>query len=127
MIKSRKDTDYTDTVVETYRLLADKYSYTARISLIWQLLRDAFLVPEFEILDIRNYNNGIFEAELVDSFIDWKNNRDVDFSKIYKLILETGDFTRAEKLMFEEGNFEERLWAIYLAIDDPQLDLKLNN
>ena len=34
-----------------------------------------------------------------------------------------GDFTEMEKLLFESGNMQERLWAIYLYLIDPNMNL----
>lgn len=71
-IKTRNDTDYTDTVKAVYKILVSKYSYRARISDIFQLLKDAFGINEFIILDYQQMNNAPFESWLVDQYISWK-------------------------------------------------------
>ena len=53
-IKTINDTDFTDVVRSVYKLLSEKYGYTARISDIFILLRDAFDIKEFLLLDFNN-------------------------------------------------------------------------
>lgn len=122
--KTKNDTDYTEIVVSVYQLLANKYKYTIRITLFWQLLKDCFAMSEdFAIFDPLQVQNGSFDSYLLDLLIDWKNNKPVDFNELYKSLLIAGDFTGGEKLMFKSGNIEERLWAMFLAIDNPQQNL----
>ena len=46
---------------------------------------------------------------------------DIDFSTIASSVMETGDFTAAEKFLMtgEENDLEMRLWAIYLTVSRP--------
>lgn len=122
-IKTRNDTDYTDTVKVVYEILAPKYSYRARISDIFQLLKDAFGVSEFIILNYQQMNNAPFESWLVNQYISWKKGGEVDFIEIYKAILTVGEFTISERELFESGLVEERLWAIFMLIDNPELNI----
>ena len=43
----------------------------------------------------------------------------IDYSVSLTKSLKEGDFLNSEKRVFEIGNIEERLWAIFLAVDDP--------
>lgn len=122
-IKNKNCTDYTEVVKDTYKLISERYGYTARISDIWKLLQVALGIEEFELLSPEFYQNGEFYAYLIDRQIDWQQGKDVDFSEIYNTILETGDFSQTEKMIFSSSNIEERLWAIYLAICDPAMNL----
>lgn len=122
-IKNKEDHDYSDVVIGVYNDIRDKYSYSARVTDIWELLRIAFYIPEFELLDTKYCFNGNLESFLVEQQIKWQRGENVDFSEIKDIILSTGDFSYSEKMMFECGNFEERLWAIYLSICSPSLNI----
>lgn len=122
-IKNKNDNDYTGVTKSVYHILADRFGYTARISDIWELLRYSFGVEEFELLNPRLYQNGMFESYLLDELIKWRNGEDVNFTDIYQAILTVGDFTGREKLMFDYGNIEERLWAIFLVICNPEMNI----
>lgn len=122
-IKTINDTDFTDVVRSVYKLLSEKYGYTARISDIFILLIDAFDIKEFLLLDFNNIRSIEFESWLVDIFIDWKNGRNVDFVQVYNAILEAGEFSINEKNLFTSGLVEERLWAIFLVIADPNINM----
>ena len=116
-LKNRNNIDYTDQVRVFFNVINEKYKYSARVSDIWSLLMTGFGIKEFVLLDPKFYENGKLEAELIDYLISWKNEKNIDFSEIAKLILETGDFTGAEKLMFSNNNLEDCLWAIYMVLD----------
>lgn len=122
-IKNKNSKDYTDITKSIYNILASEFGYTARISDIWKLLAIACGIKEFELLDFRLYLNGPFESYLVDQLIDWQRGEDIDFTDIKDSILRVGDFTSSEKTILNEGDIEERLWAIFLCICDPTLNL----
>lgn len=122
-IKNKNDNDYTGVTKSVYHILADRFGYTARISDIWELLRYSFGIEEFELLNPRLYQNGMFESYLLDELIKWRNGEDVNFTDIYQAILTVGDFTGREKLMFDYGNVEERLWAIFLVVCNPEMNI----
>jgi hypothetical protein len=122
-IKNKNDNNYTGVTKSVYHILADRFGYTARISDIWELLRYSFGIEEFELLNPRLYQNGMFESYLLDELIKWQKGEDVNFTDIYQAILTVGDFTGREKLMFDYGNIEERLWAIFLVICNPEMNI----
>lgn len=126
-IKTINDTDYTQTVQYVYLKLIDKYRNIARISDIFTLLREAFDINEWIALDPNLLQNGNLESYLIDEQIEWMNNRPVDFDDIYQALLKAGDFVGSEKKKFEQGNVRERLWAIFLVITKPELNLKYNS
>lgn len=126
-IKTINDTDCTQTVQYVYLKLIDKYRNIARISDIFTLLRESFDIDEWIALDPNLLQNGNLESYLIDEQIEWMNNRPVDFDDIYRALLKAGDFVGSEKKKFEQGNVRERLWAIFLVITKPELNLKYNS
>jgi len=122
-VKNKNNTDYTDTVKAVYNILSEKYKYMIRITLIFELLKDAFGFKEFDLLDPRLCNNNLLESYLIDRQLDWQSGKDVNFTEIYEVILKEGEFSNTEKLLFKTGNIEERLWAIFLAICSPGINL----
>lgn len=123
LIKSNKDIDFTPTTESTFNLLRWKYgAYAARISNIFQLLKDAFGIEEYEMLDPRVINNGVLDSYLMDRQVDWMSGKEINFNEIYNKILEVGEFSKTERDLFESGKIEERLWAIYLLVCNPGID-----
>lgn len=122
-LKTKSDIGYTDTVRAVYRILSGKYGYTARISEIYELLKTAFGITEFSIFDPRYCNNAILESYLIDEYVKWQRGGVVDFGELHKVILKEGDFSESEKSLFVSGNIEERLWAIFLVIGSPELNI----
>ena len=126
-IKTINDTDYTQTVQYVYLKLIDKYKNIARISDIFTLLREAFDIDEWVALDPNILQNGNLESYLIDRQIEWMNGRPIDFNGIYQSLLTAGDFVASEKKIFEQGDIRERLWAIFLVITKPDLNIKYNS
>ena len=121
LIKNRYSRDYTEIFKSVYYLLSNEYGYSSRITDIWSLLPKSFNISKFELVDTSQYQNGEFESYLIDRFIEYRDGKDVNFSDISEAILLVGDFTRDEKLMFLHGKINERLWAIYSVILDPDM------
>lgn len=123
LITNKNNTEYTETVKSVFNSLRMKYkNYSARISDMFQLLKDSFGLDKFDILEEQNCNNGPFISYLIDKQIDWMNGKDVNFEEIYKSIIETGDFSEEEKDIFILGNIEERIWAIFLVVCSPEIE-----
>jgi hypothetical protein len=92
--------------------------------MFWEMLRVAVgKDEEFDILDYKQIQNGTFHSWLIDRQIEWQEGKDVNFSEIYRSFLVAGDFTGSEKLLFETCDIEERLWAMYLVVTSPGLQL----
>jgi len=123
LIKNKYSNDYTETFKSVYHLLSIRFGYSAKITDIWVLLSNSFNLQKFELIDTTQYQNGEFESYLIDRLIDFRDGKDVNFSDISEAILIVGDFTGDEKLMFEHGNIDERLWAIYSVILDPEVKI----
>ena len=105
----------------SYRMLKRKGQF--RITDFWRALATVFLVKEFEILDLKSPHAIEFEYYLMDVLIEWMKGEPIEFGEIEEAIYTFGDFTEMEKLLFESGNIQERLWAIYLYLVDPNMDL----
>lgn len=127
MIKTKKSKDFTETTLLVYNSLTKKYGFSARLSDIWDLLRDAFSIDDFDILDTRFIDVVKLQNYLIKVQRDWQAGLDVDFGEFAKTLLEIGDFSRGEKTMFTDGAIEERLWGILLAVTRPREDLKVEN
>ena len=123
LVVNKYNTDYPEITKTTYRFLQQFYKYTARISDIWKLVADSFDVSEFDALDFQDIQNGMLISWLIDRQVEWQEGKDVNFGEIYRAILTAGEFTGSERIMFESGGIEERLWAIFLLITDPELNL----
>lgn len=121
LIKNRNSNDYTEIFKSVYHLLSNEFGHSAKITDIWMLLSRSFNIPKFELVDTSQYQNGELESYLIDRFIDWRDGKDVNFSDISEAIDVVGDFTREEKLMFVHGKIDERLWAIYSVILNPDM------
>lgn len=125
-IKTREDTDYTQTTVAVYQILSKKYGYTARITDIFNLLKDSFSIEEFLNIDYKEIRNMEIESWLINKYCDWLGDKPVDFVKIYNELEKAGDFSISEKKKFHDGLVEERLWAIFMVIDGPGKQLNYN-
>lgn len=125
LVKTIEDTDYSDIVKSVYGLVRDGFGYKARVTRLWDILLFIFNKKEFDILDVKNNQNGTFEAYLLDSYKDWIDKKPVNFKEIYDAMLVNGDFTSSELLMFKSYNIEEILWGIYLSISKPDLNFIL--
>lgn len=122
-IRTINDTDFTQTVRYTYLKLIDKYRNVARITDIFTLLRESLDIPEWILLDTREVQNGNFESYLIEKQQSWLRNEPINFTELYKALLTTGEFVISERRMFEQGNIEEILWAIFLVITKPDLEI----
>lgn len=123
LVKNRNDNDYTEIVKSVYHLLSIEFKYSAKITDIWLLVARSFNIPKLELIDPGQYMNGQFESYLIDRFIEFRDGKDVNFTDIAEAVEIVGDFTIEEKLMFMHGKLDERLWAIYLIILDPDMKI----
>ncbi len=123
LVKNRNDNDYTEIVKSVYHLLSIEFRYSAKITDIWLLVARSFNIPKLELIDPGQYMNGQFESYLIDRFIEFRDGKDVNFTDIAEAVEIVGDFTIEEKLMFMHGKLDERLWAIYLIILDPDMKI----
>ena len=126
-IRTKDDTTYTDTVRLVYNCVKEKFQYSARITSLIEMLKYSFGVNEWSSDQQRELGSAGFMSYLGDQMIKFKEGKPVDFTEVYESILRVGDFVSSEQRMFELGDIEERLWAIFLVIDDPSNNNKFNN
>lgn len=119
LIKTKNDKDYPELVRLVYHKLNDKYGTGARINRIFEMLRYIYDLQDFMVLDLNQVQGYQFESWLIDRQCDWMSGKPVNFREVYNAILTAGDFIGSEKKLFELGDIEERLWAIFLAVCDP--------
>ena len=124
LITNKNNTNYTDDVKVSYTFLQSIYGYSARITMIWEMIAKLFGIKEYQAMDYETVQNGPIMSWLVDRQIEWIRGEDVNFSEVYRALLTAGEFVSSEKRMFELGKIEEKLWAIYLLVSNPELDLK---
>lgn len=124
-IKSREDTDYTEACKDAYRKISSHYGFTARITDIYDLFREVNDIEEFKVLNTNYVQNGELQSYLIDRIIDWANNKKINFTDIFKKILDSGDFLNSERRIFINNFAEERIWGIFLAILDPNNTTKI--
>ena len=113
-IKTKSDKDYSFITRAVYHQILRKFGATARITNLMDMLKYTYEINEWLLYDPKNLQSAMFTSYLIDRMIDFK-----DGTEIYETILKEGDFLNSEKRVFEIGNIEERLWAIFLAVDDP--------
>ena len=121
MKKTKYDRDFTDSVKMSYRIL--KRNGFLKITDFWRALALVYGVKEFELLDLKSPHTTEFESYLMDVLIEWMKGDSIEFRDLEEAIYTFGDFTEMEKLLFESGNLQERIWAIYLYLVDPELNL----
>ena len=124
LITNKNNTNYTDDVKVSYTFLQSIYGYSARITMIWEMIAKLFGIKEYQAMDYETVQNGPIMSWLVDRQIEWIRGEDVNFSEVYRALLTAGEFVSSEKRMFELGKIEEKLGAIYLLVSNPELDLK---
>ena len=121
MKKTKYDRDFPESVIMSYKIL--RRNGQIRITDFWRALSLVFGVKEFEILNLKSPHAIEFESYLMDVLIEWMNGESIEFGDIEDAIFTFGDFTEMEKLLFESGNLQERLWAIYIYLVDPNINL----
>ena len=122
MIKTLKDKDYPESTIISYNIL--QRAGILKITDFWRALCLVYGVKEFEILNLRDPHASEFESYIIDRYIDWIKGDPVEFEDIEEAVYKFGDFTGTEKLLFESDNMQNRLWAIFLYLVDPNINLK---
>lgn len=124
-IKTKFDKDYSFITRATYFQMIHKFGSMARISGLMDMVKFTYDIDEWLLYDPKDLQSAGFTSYLIDKMIDYKAGKPIDFTEIYESILNSGDFVESERRLFEIGNLEERLWAIFLAIDDPTNNNKI--
>ena len=107
----------------TYLRIKERWGYTARISALLEMIQFSYGIDEWELVDRMNINNGELLAKWMDSLVDYRDEKPVDFGKIWEDIKSVLDFTNRELTLIETGSVDERLWAIYTLLLYPDLPI----
>lgn len=121
MKKTKYDRDFPESTIMSYRILRRNGQF--RITDFWRALSTVFGVKEFEILDLKSPQAVKFESYLMDTLIEWMKGEAIEFGDIEEAIYSFDEFTEMEKLLFESGSLQERIWAIYIYLVDPNINL----
>jgi hypothetical protein len=70
--------------------------------------------------------NGSFESYLIEKINDFKGDKGADFTEVKESVFKAGDLSHDELIMFERGEIEHALWAIFILLTSGP-DLDLNN
>ena len=117
-----KDTEMPVQVQLYYMNLKKKYgSYGARISDLIQMLELLHGGDKFELFDARTWNPGDFVSYLIDLQIKFMNGETLDMVVLHDGILKVYQWTIAEKKQFINEVIEEKIWAIFKYVIDPNL------
>lgn len=117
-----RNTELTDHVKLYYSLLRRSYGQTGRITDLIQML-EKLSQNKFELFDPRTWNTSQFSSYLMDLQIRFQNGEDLDMVILHDDILKVYEFTLSEKKAFIDEIIEEKIWAIFKYVVDPNLDL----
>jgi hypothetical protein len=118
---TKDDKEFPESTILSYRIL--KRNGLLKITDFWRALSLVFGLKEFEILNLNSPHIFEFESYIMDLLIDWRNGEPIEFDNLENAIYSFGEFTEMEKLLFQLGNLQHRLWAIYLYLIDPNMNL----
>ena len=117
-----RNTELTDSVKLYYSVLRNTYGQFGRITDLVQMLEKLFK-NKFELFDSRTWNSSQFSSYLLDLQIKFRDGEDLDMVVIHDDILKVYEFTIAEKKSFINEIIEEKIWAIFKYVVDPNLEL----
>jgi hypothetical protein len=120
-----KDTELTVSVRLYYQTLKESYGQTGRITDIVQMLEKLSL-KKFELFDPKTWNSGLFSSYLLDQQIKFQKGEPLDMVVLHNDILKVYEFTSAEKKQFINEIVEEKIWAIFKYVTDPNLVINNN-
>ena len=129
MTKHRNDIeDISSSADIIFRLLS--YSYNgmpARISDFWTILFKTFNIKDpKDYIDYWDQKTIFFDSYLIDVYSKWLRNEEVDFSELQEKVLSNIESSSARIEFTNPGDFQDRLWAIFLFLSDPNLNYKTN-
>ena len=117
-----KDTELPIQVQLYYTTLKKKYGiYGARISELIQMLELLYGGEKFELFDTRTWNPGDFVSYLMDIQLKFMSGESIDLVTLHDDILKVYQWTLAEKKRFINEVLEEKIWAIFKYVIDPNL------
>jgi len=129
MTKHRNDIENISSSADIiFRLLS--YSYNgmpARISDFWTILFKTFNIKDpKDYIDYWDQKTIFFDSYLIDVYSKWLRYEEVDFSELQEKVLSNIESSSARFEFTNPGDFQDRLWAIFLFLSDPNLNYKTN-
>ena len=117
-----KNTELPIQVQLYYMTLKKKYGvYGARISDLILMLELLHGGERFELFDTRTWNPGDFISYLMDLQLKFMSGEPIDLVTIHDDILKVYQWTITEKKRFINEVIEEKIWAIFKYVVDPNL------
>lgn len=109
-----------------YMTLKKKYGvYGARISDLILMLELLHGGERFELFDTRTWNPGDFVSYLMDIQLKFMSGESIDLVTLHDDILKVYQWTIAEKKRFINEVIEEKIWAIFKYVIDPNLTFNI--
>ena len=106
--------------------LKKKYGvYGARISDLILMLELLHGGERFELFDTRTWNPGDFVSYLMDIQLKFMSGESIDLVTLHDDILKVYQWTIAEKKRFINEVIEEKIWAIFKYVIDPNLTFNI--
>lgn len=113
-----------DTFKGTYIRIKNRWGFTARISALLEMIQFSYSIEEWDLVDRAQVNNGELVAGWMDSLINYRDDKPVDFGEIWETIKGTLDFSNRELTLIETGSVDERIWSIFTYLLYPNLPIE---
>lgn len=110
----------------TYLQIKNHWGYTARISSLLEMIQYCYGIQEWELIELREVNNGDMQAKWMDSLLEYREGKDVDFGAIWEDLKSRLSFSISELNLIETGEIDQRLWAIFTVFISPNLPITYN-
>ena len=113
-----KDSDIPKITKECFNILKEKFGYNIKITDLPILLR-AVSDQRLEGIDYLNDWTPMFVSYLIDLQRKFMSGNNIDMVVFHQDIIKIFHPTKLERQLLVDENFEERLWAIWLAVSCP--------
>lgn len=110
----------------TYLQIKSHWGYTARISSLLEMIQYCYGIKEWELIDLRDVNNGDMQSRWMDKAIEFREGKEVDFGELWEDLKKNLTFSTSELNLIETGEIDQRLWAIYTVLVSPNLPITYN-
>lgn len=103
---------------ECFNKLKDRYGCNLKITDLPEYLR-TISSQKFDGIDYKSDWTPMFESYLIDLQKNFMSGCDIDMVVFHQDIIKIFHLTKLERQLLVDENFEERLWAIWLAVSCP--------
>lgn len=110
--------DIPESVKIDFNTLHRKFGNSVKVSDFIQMIECVY-GSHFQLFDDKTWNDPRFLSHIIDLVIEFKNGKDVDLSRLHTELTDMYQFTKTEKRLFLEKSLEEKLWAIFLILNNP--------